>query len=184
MNKMKIALFIIGIALAIVVIVFIYYGGFYKVTCRVEKQGGEIIAYKQMTGDYAKSHILMDEIYYLLLNNYGIETFKGFGIYYDNPKEIEKSKLHSEIGCIIEEKDSANLNQIKEDVKIKTFPEKSYVVTEFPSKGKLSIMFGIMKVYPAIEKFIVKNGYKKEGAVMEIYDVPNKKIVYRKEIIE
>jgi hypothetical protein len=40
-----------------------------------------------------------------------------------------------------------------------------------------------MKVYPAIEKFVEENGYKKEGAVMEIYDVPNKKIVYRKEII-
>ncbi|MFW6222251.1 MAG: hypothetical protein ACOC3T_01430, partial [Bacteroidota bacterium] len=59
-----------------------------------------------------------------------------------------------------------------------------YIVAEFPFKGKLSIIFGIMKVYPSIEKFVKKKGYSNDGAVMEIYDVPNKKILYRKEIIE
>ena len=181
---MKIALIILVAILVLVAIVFIYYGGFNKVTCRIEKQGGEKLVYKQMTGDYAKSAKLMDEIYYSLLNDYDIETYKGFGIYYDNPKEVEKSKLRSEIGCIIEDKDNSKLTQINEGLNIKTFPEKSYIVAEFPSKGKLSILFGIMKVYPAIEKFLEKSGYKKEGAVMEIYNVPNKKIVYRKEIID
>ncbi len=181
---MKITLIIIAAILALVAIIFIYYGGFNKVTCRIEKQGGEKLVYKQMTGNYAKSAKLMDEIYYSLINDYAIETYKGFGIYYDNPKEVEKSKLRSEIGCIIEDKDSSKLTQITEGLSIKTFPEREYIVAEFPSKGKLSILFGIMKVYPAIEKFVEKNGYKKEGTVMEIYDVPNKKIVYRKEIID
>ncbi len=180
---MKITLIIIVAILVIFAIVFVYYGALIKVTCRIEKQGGEKLIYKQMTGNYAKSATLMDEIYYSLLNDYAIDTYKGFGIYYDNPKEVEKSKLRSEIGCIIEDKDSSKLTQIPEGLSIKTFPERSYIVAEFPSKGKLSILFGIMKVYPAIEKFVEKNGYKKEGAVMEIYDVPNKRIVYRKEII-
>ncbi len=180
---MKITLIIIVTILLIVAIVFIYYGGFNKIPCHIEKQGGEKLVYKQMTGDYAKSAKLMDEIYYSLLNDYDIETYKGFGIYYDNPKNVEKSKLRSEIGCIIEDKDSSKLTQITEGLSIKTFPERSYIVTEFPGKGKLSIFFGIMKVYPAIEKFVEKNGYKQEGPIMEIYDVPNKKIVYRKEIV-
>jgi len=135
-----------------------------------------------MTGDYAKSGKLSDEVYYALLNDYEIETFKGFGIYYDNPKEVEKSKLRSEIGCIVEKKDTSKLSQIKGEFKIKTHPEKSYLVTEFPFKGKLSVILGIMKVYPAMEKFAKENGYEMDGAVMEIYDVPNKKILYRKEI--
>ena len=181
---MKITLIIIGIILALIAIVFIYYGGSNKVNCRVEKQGGETLVYKEMTGDYAKSAKLMDELYYSLINDYGIETFKGFGLYYDNPKDVEKSILRSEIGCIIEEKDSSKVPKIKEYLKVKTFPKKTYIVAEFPSKGKLSIVFGMMKVYPAIDKFVKKSGYKKEGAIMEIYDVPNKKIVYRKEIIE
>lgn len=179
---MKILLIIIGLALVVMAIAFVYYGGFYKVTCRIEKQGGELLVYKPMTGDYAKSGRLMDEIYYALLNDYGIETYKGFGIYFDNPGDVEKSKLRSEIGCIIEEKDHLALSRLSEDFRIKTFPEKSYIVAEFPSKGKLSILFGIRKVYPAMEQFVKTNGYKSSGAVMEIYDVPNKKIIYRKEI--
>lgn len=170
--------------LVIFAIAFIYYGGLIKVICRVEKQGGEKLVYKQMTGDYAKSAKLMDEIYFSLRNDYSIETNKGFGIYYDNPKVVEKSKLRSEIGCIVEDKDSSKFTHITKGLSTKTFPEKSYIVAEFPSKGKLSILFGIMKVYPAIEKFVKINGYKNDGSVMEIYDVPNKKIVYRKEIIE
>lgn len=181
---MKITLIIVGIILMITLIVWGYYGGFKKVTCHIEKQGGEILVYRQMTGDYTQSAKLMDEIYHSLLNKYKIETFKGFGIYYDNPKEVEKSELRSEIGCIIEEKDSSKLTQIQNDFEVKTLPKKTYIIAEFPSKGKLSILFGLMKVYPAIEKFVKENHYKQEGFVMEIYDVPNKKIVYRKEIIE
>ncbi len=181
---MKITLIIIGVILALIAIVFIYHGGLLKVNCRIDTQGGETLVFKDMIGDYAKSGKLSDEVYYTLLNDYKIETYKGFGIYYDNPKEVEKSKLRSEIGCIVEKKDSTKLSQIKEELKIKTYPEKSYLVCEFPLKGKLSIIFGVMKVYPAIDKFVIENGYKKEGAVMEIYDVPNKKILYRKEIIE
>lgn len=181
---MKITLMIILAILVLLAILFIYYGGFNKVSCRIETQGGEKLVYKQMTGDYANSAKLMDEIYHSLLNDYNIETYKGFGIYYDNPKEVEKSKLRSEIGCIVEDKDSSKLTQITEGLSIKTFPERKYIVAEFPSKGKLSILFGLMKVYPAIEKFVEENGCLKEGPIMEIYDVPNKKIVYRKEFIE
>jgi len=181
---MEIVLIVIAVFFALFAGLFVYYGGFSKVTCRIEKQGGEKLIYKQMTGDYAKSAKLMDEIYYALLNDHNIETYKGFGIYYDNPKEVEKNKLRSEIGCIIEDKDISKLPQITDGLSIKLYPERSYIVTEFPSKGKLSILFGIMKVYPSIEKFVEKNGYKKEGAVMEVYDIPGKKIIYRKEIIE
>ena len=181
---MKIALIIIGVTLALVAIVFIYYGGLSKVNCRIDTQGGETLVFKDMIGDYAKSGKLSDEIYYALLNDYEIETFKGFGIYYDNPKEIEKNKLRSEIGCILEQKDISKVSQITGELKTKTNPEKSYIVAEFPFKGKLSIIFGIMKVYPSIEKFVKEKGYNNDGAVMEIYDVPNKKIIYRKEIKE
>lgn len=180
---MKITFIVIGAILFLIASGFIYHGGLFKVNCRVEKQGGETQAYRQMTGDYSKSAKLMDEVYYSLLNDYGIKTFKGFGIYYDNPKKVEKTKLRSEIGCIIEEKDLSKVTDIKENLQIKTFPEKSYIIAEFPHKGIPSILFGIIKVYSAMDKFEKEKGYKEGGAVMEIYDVPNKKIIYRKEII-
>ena len=179
---MKITLIIIGVTLAIIAIVFIYYGALSKINCRIDTQGGETLVFKNMEGDYAKSGKLSDEVYYTLLNDYKIETFKGFGIYFDNPKEVDKNKLRSEIGCIVEQKDISKVSQIKGELKTKIFPEKSYIVAEFPYKGKLSIIFGIMKAYPAIEKIVKEKGYNNNGVVMEIYDVPNKKIIYRKEI--
>lgn len=180
---MKTTIIIIGAILVLIAIFVAYYGEFTKVDCRIEEQGGETLAYKEMKGDYSKSGKLMDQIYYALLNDHGIETYKGFGIYYDNPQETEKSNLRSDVGCIVEEKDHSKIDQLEEQFKIKTHPQKSYIVTEFPYKGKMSVLFGMMKVYPALNTFVEKNGYDKDGAVMEIYDVPNKKIVYRKEML-
>jgi hypothetical protein len=40
-----------------------------------------------------------------------------------------------------------------------------------------------MKVYPEINKYIDSKGYKK-GQVMEIYNVPNKKIIYLRHTCE
>ena len=179
---MKTAFVIIGAIIVLIAVFVAYYGGFKKVECRIEEQGGETLAYKEMKGDYSKSGKLMDEIYYSLLNDHGIETYKGFGIYYDNPRETEKSQLRSDVGCIIEEKDHSKVSQLGEHFNIKTHPKKSYIVAEFPYKGKISVFFGLMKVYPALNKFVEKNGYNKDGAVMEISDVPNKNIVYRKEM--
>jgi len=125
----------------------------------------------------------MDKVYYSLLNDYKIETFKGFGIYYDNPQKVEKSKLRSEIGCIIENKDLDKIKDLPSNFKIKVLPEKEYITTVFPFKGKMSIMVSLMKVYPALGKFAQKHELK-GGAVMEIYDMPNKKIYYRQEIIK
>ena len=39
-----------------------------------------------------------------------------------------------------------------------------------------------MKVYPAMNRFVRENVFDEDGWVMEIYDMPDRKIVYRKEI--
>ena len=123
--------------------------------------------------DYKQTPAVSDKVYYSLLNDYGIATTKGFGIYYDNPKEVEKSKLRSEIGCIVENLDSVTIDKLSNKFQIKTQPFKNYITTEFPFKGKLSVMFGIMKVYPALEKYLKEHKYS-DSPIMEIYDVPNK----------
>ena len=179
---MNILLIIILSILVLLIIFFAFYGGFKKIKCKIVEEGEETLVYKEMIGDYAKSGKLSDEVYNTLLNEYKIETYKGFGIYYDNPKQVEKSKLRSEIGCIIEEKDLSKITHLKGELKTKVYPKRSYILSEFPFKGKSSIFIGLMKVYPAMEKFIIKNALNKEGAAMEIYDVPNKMIRYRKEI--
>ena len=177
---MKIALIILGLVVVIVAALFIYYGGLRKVASNILKQGGETLIYEEQIGDYSKSAGPIDKMYYALLNEEGIETFRGFGIYYDNPRKVEKSRLRSEVGNILEDPDPAILEKLEGRYNIKTLPEKEYIVTEFPYRGKLSIMMGIMKVYPAMNRFVRENGFDEDGWVMEIYDMPGKKIVYRR----
>ncbi|PXV65541.1 GyrI-like small molecule binding protein [Dysgonomonas alginatilytica] len=181
---LKIILVVVTVLLAIVLIAYIYYGGLSKVTVKEKIQGGEILVYEEVVGDYAQTGKYTDKVYYELLNNEGIETTKGFGIFYDNPQEVEKSKLRSEVGCIVEGLDSVQIADLAGKYKVRTYPQANYVTAEFPFKGHMSIMIGLMKVYSQIDKYIKEHGINDKGAIMEIYDVPNKKIIYRKEIIQ
>jgi preprotein translocase subunit SecF len=180
MKMIKIVLIILAILVVLLIVVYVYYGGFSKISFRIENQGGETVVYENLTGDYSQAPKVSDRVYYSLLNDEKIATTKGIGIYYDNPKKVEKSKLRSEIGCIVENVDSATLTRLSEKYQVKTLPESTFVVAEFPFKGKLSVLFGIMKVYPALDKFNKEHGYI-ESPITEIYDVPNKKIIYRQE---
>ncbi len=180
MKVMKIVLIVLAALVVLVIAVYAYYGGFKEISFKIENQGGEFVVYENLTGDYSQSPKVSDRVYYTLLNDEKIETTKGIGIYYDNPKEVAKENLRSEIGCIVENADSSTLTRLSEKYQVKTLPQSEFVVAEFPFKGKLSILFGIMKVYPALDKFCKENGYI-ESPITEIYDVPNKKIIYRKE---
>ncbi|HCO68693.1 MAG TPA: hypothetical protein DIT04_13175 [Dysgonomonas sp.] len=162
---------------------YAYYGGFDEIPVRVEKQGGETIVFEKVTGDYSQTPLYTDKIYNSLLNEDNLETTRGFGIFYDNPKDVETEKLRSEAGCIIDvELDSLQQARLTEKYNLKTLPESNYIIAEFPYKGSVSIMVGIFKVYPILEKYAEQNGLTAAGPVTEIYDVPGMKIVYRQEI--
>jgi len=181
---MKIALIIFAVLTLAFVVFYAYYGGFIKPKVFIMEAGGEVLVYEEIKGDYKQSGAIMDKIYHSLLNENKIESHKGFGIYYDNPQKIEKSKLRSEAGCILERKDIEKLSVFEIKYATRTFPQKKYITTEFPYKGKISIIFSIMRVYPVLKEFAKENGYAEDSAVMEIYDIPNNKILYRKVIIE
>ncbi|EGK00622.1 MULTISPECIES: GyrI-like domain-containing protein [Dysgonomonas] len=173
---------VIGIIILLTA-VYAYYGGFRTVNFEEKETGGEVFVYENVTGDYSQSPVVMDSIYYALLNDYKIETTKGAGMYYDNPQQVEKSKLRSEIGCILDTPlDSMQMVVLSSRFKVKTLPKSDYIVGEFPNKGMISTMVGIMKVYPAMTKYIETTDYKADGPVIEIYDVPAKVIIYRQSV--
>jgi effector-binding domain-containing protein len=95
---------------------------------------------------------------------------------------VNKEDLRSEAGCIIEDRDEEKLGPVKEKFETKKLPVQKYMIAEFPYKGKGSVIISIMKVYPALVKFAREHGHNTDAPVMEIYDVPNKKIYYRKEL--
>ncbi|MCG8696974.1 MAG: GyrI-like domain-containing protein [Bacteroidales bacterium] len=179
---MKTVLIIIVCIVLVFVVIYAYQGGFKSIQVESITAGGETFVYKNLTGEYKNSAVTMDEIYYKLLNEYKIETYKGCGIYYDNPKKVEKSKLRCDAGCIVESKDLSKISELEGVYDVKELPKQEYVTASFPYKNKMSIIFGIMKVYPALKKYAIKNNLDEDGPVIEIYDVPNKRIVYRKSL--
>ena len=100
-------------------------------------------------------------------------------MHYDCPTEVETSKLRSKVGCILEDSDTAKIEIIQQKFNVKTLPVGTYTVAEFPYKGMISIFVGLMRVYPEMRKQHAKNKIKMNGPIMEIYDIPNKKIIYK-----
>ena len=180
MSVLKIILLCVAVLVVLLTVGYAYFGGFKTIIFKEEIQGGETIVYEEMIGDYSQTPKVQDKIYHALLTDEKIETTKGIGIYYDNPKQVEKSKMRSEIGCIVEGLDSTAIAKLSEKYKVKTLPKSKCIVTEFPHKGMMSVFVGIMKVYPAFEKYCKQNGAG-NNPMLEIYDIPNKKIVYRTE---
>lgn len=174
---------IASIVLFITIVMYVYLGGFSNLRIRTENVGGETVIYKEITGDYNNLSPITNEIYYYLLNKLSIETYKGFGIFYDNPRLTEKSKLRAEAGCIIETQDVKRLKDIDSRYKIKTLPITKTIIAEFPYRNSISIFFGYIKGFPAIEKYRKKHGLA-DGILMAILDVPGKKIIYRKVVTD
>jgi len=184
MKALKPVLTIVVVLLICIVAVYGYYGGFSSIDVTTSVEGGETVIYKDVVGDYSQTPVITDEIYHTLLNEYKIETTKGFGVFYDNPQQVDKNKLRSKVGCILDsEIDSLTQAKLSDKYKIMILPKGNYVTTEFPMKGMLSVMIGIFRVYPAINKYIEENNITEDGPITEIYDTPNKKIIYRKELI-
>ncbi|MDU1904226.1 MAG: GyrI-like domain-containing protein [Dysgonomonas sp.] len=185
MKILKIVLVIIAILAIACTAVYAFYGGFSTIEIRTEKTGGDIFVYESVTGDYSQTSLYTDKIYHSLLED-SIHTTRGAGIFYDNPKHVEISKLRSEVGCLLDnEPDSLQMITISEKHKIKTIPEGNYITAQIPFKGPLSVVIGILKAYPAINKYMEENNLPLDKSpVIEIYDMSNKKIVYLKQIIE
>lgn len=179
-KKILIALLVVAV---IILGIYAYFGGFTSLDFKITQAGGETIVYKEVIGDYGKTGEMMTAISEDLISDYGITTTQNIGIYYDDPELTEKDKLRSEVGCIINKEHQSKLNELQKTYSLKTLPKQDYLITQIPYKGFFSIMIGIFKVYPAMEKYLDKNKMSDDGPITEIYDKQNKVIIYRKEII-
>ncbi len=183
MKAIKIILGVIICLVLVLVGIYIYYGGNSKVEFQVKGEGGEKLVYQEIKGDYGQTANVIRKLKYDLEQE-NIKTLNGFGIYYDNPQVVEKSKLHSDAGCILQMCDTSKVFWLRSKFNIKTCPKTNYITTAFPFKGQMSIMIGILKVYPAMMKFVKDNGYSEKGPIMEIYDTQTNNIIYRKEVVK
>lgn len=174
---MKSVLSVIGLVIIVILLILSYYGLFTKVQIAEKEIGGFWLIYEKHVGDYKKVGQVMDKIHSSLLGEDAIEASRGFGLYYDDPKNVRKEKLRSIVGCILDKKYEDKIEYLKKNYKVNKYPSSKSVVAEFPFKGKPSIFIGIFKVYPKLTDYIEQNNYS-QGPIMEIYDTPNEKIYY------
>lgn len=142
--------------------------------------GPYTIAYTEFVGDYSKVWPSMDKVY-VALSWAGILSATGVGIYYDDPAVISGENLRSDVGAIVVGNEITKVPQSNE-IKIKNIGGKMSMVAEFPIKSAASYIAGVMKVYPALKKYMTEKGYSSEVPVMELYDMVAQKIYYVIEI--
>lgn len=174
---MKLLFSVLGALIMVMVITLSYYGLFTRISIAEKEMGGFWLLYEKHVGDYKEVGQVMDRMYSRLLGEDAIETSRGFGLYYDDPKKVKKENLRSVVGCILDKQDESKIDHLKKHYKIQYYPASKSVVAEFPFKGTLSIFIGIFKVYPKLAEYIKQRNYP-PGPIMEIYDTPHKKIFY------
>ncbi len=163
---------IVGLFIALV-----YSGLFSTIEIQEREIGPFTMVYRHYVGDYTQAAAIQHEILSALKGLYKIPSGKGFGVYYDDPQHVEKHKLRSDVGCIIETKDPQLLEKIRERYLVKEYPSTLSVVSEFPYKNQLSVFLGVVRVYPRLEGYLKSKNYKISPA-LEIYDLSNRKIVF------
>ena len=175
---MKLVIFLL-ILLILLVAAGAYFGAFAKVEVKTSQMGGETIVYEELTGSYAQTSKATDRVYDALLKDEKIETYKGIGIYFDDPKKVEESRLRFQAGCILEGVSPEKIKELEKKYKVRTLPVGENASVEMPFKGMVSILIGLKRAYPALADYLKKNNIVSEYPSIEIYDVPNKKIIYR-----
>jgi len=154
-------------------------GAFKKIEpVAMEEKGPYTLVYKEHKGDYSKVLRVINEIYSKLVKDYNIIAHRRFGIYYDNPGEVKKENLRSEAGVILEGRAEEKDGMLSGEFKVKTIEQKNCPVTEFPYLNQGSVVFGLIKAYPALNKYVKENGPYDYTYSMEIYDIPGGKITY------
>lgn len=159
--------------------VFLHHAGiFSKVVIREKTAGPFVLVYEENRGHYRGAAEIQEEINRSLSDEYSAETSRAFGIYYDDPQEVERSRLRSIAGRVLENPGCGEVESLREaGLKVKIIPEGNFVTGEFPLKNRFSFFAGMNKIYPEIERHIEAKGIERTE-IMEIYDYPAGRIVY------
>jgi hypothetical protein len=143
---------------------------------------GAVIFEEVQGGDANDIEIATEKLMFVLRNEFGVETRRGYAKYQISPKEARTNNSTSEIGVFLEEEYLKRLIDLERNFDLKRIDRRSYIVAEFPYKTRISTFFASIKVYKAFDKFVEKNGYSRDTAVIEIEDISQGRALYLKEM--
>ena len=134
-------------------------------------------AYRTHTGPYQNIGGVMDAVYTTLRDGCRLESARGLGVYFDNPRTTAPASLRSLGGCVLENQAAVDAVRQNTALSVGVLPESRAVTASFPYRGKMSFMVGAMRVYPALNKYL-EAARDPSGPVVELYDFAKKEIRY------
>lgn len=137
---------------AMLTLVWAYYGGFASPAPVTEGVAGPYyIAYISHTGPHKKIGDVLGRLKDAI-ETAGITEYRAGGLFYDDPKIAGEEKCRSEAIAVLKKSDWEKLKG-HAVLKTRVLERRSYLVTSFPFRGMLSVMAGVMKVYPLYADF-------------------------------
>ena len=152
---------------------FFYMGVFQEIKVTEKSIGPNYFVYIAHQGTYNKAYNLLEEAKKYAIEN-KIQNPISAGVYFDDPAKVEESKLRSELGVFVSQKEFNELSQknTNKNINYRIIDPKKYLYTTFPNKNFLSMILAVFKVYPAFEKFYNENkiiSAENEGYALEVY---------------
>ncbi len=146
--------------------VLIYRTGVYKeVQISSGDQGPFVLVYKVHKGPYHKIVAVISEVEDYFFKN-DLACPMAFGLYLHDPNQVEQDRLTSHGGCVFTNL-SKELQEVVKDsnYEIEVLEKKEYLVATFDGSPSL----GPIRVYPKVDAWMAKYGYKRKGSVLELY---------------
>nr|NQU93523.1 GyrI-like domain-containing protein [Bacteroidota bacterium] len=157
---------------ALALILFAWYSGFFvNIKIEIKEYGPVVMAYEDHHGAYSETSQIQKKLYNQLWDN-GIENYKAFGIYYDDPNFVEVKNLHSRIGCVIEKDYVNKIHQLSDRFNIMTIKNQKCAIIKFPYRNTFSMYAGVYKAYPKLKDYCLNNQYK-INPIIEIHYIPH-----------
>lgn len=142
-------------------------GVFKTIEVKEGSRGPWRIAFQEGRGPYKGAGKAMEEVR-AEVERSGAKAIKGYGLYFDDPKQVPQDKLRWEAGVLVDEVASKILARAKGRYTLKDMVQSEAIHASFPFKSMLSIFVGISKVYPALDKKRQQLGWG-GGPIMELY---------------
>ncbi|MBN8220303.1 MAG: GyrI-like domain-containing protein [Spirochaetes bacterium] len=153
LKKILIALAAVAAALTVL---WVYYGGFASPAPIHRAEAGPFhVAYISHVGPYKKIGDVIKKLK-KEIEAAGITDYRAGGLYYDDPKIAGESRCRGEAIAVLKPE---QLEKLKGHpvLKTKTIERREYLQTVFPFRGMVSVMAGLMKVYPMFDKYFKEN---------------------------
>lgn len=159
---------IVTLFLALGTYLYVYLGAFNEPKIQQPADYGFKLIYKKHTGEYFKIAEVISEVESWARDN-NIPCRKTIGIFLDDPKISNEKRLRSEGGCLVQKP----VENLPNSYFYKELLPQKYISASFDGSPAI----GPMVVYPEVFEWSQKQGFKIDGAILEVYTIQGKGVL-------